>query len=199
MSSSALLSLGLIEHGNGLGRLDEDNNDLGSSKQNSLTHLTRPPEYVKWNGVPSESRRFSILQTESTVAATINIVASTKCLPGQTRFPNPNTDASVVSSRGVPFGLRNRSGLKTSGSGYTSGSRVIALRTVGKYRRDSLNTSYQIFPINQAPSQTRISKFFEKLVRPYLAPFGMKSPSYTRSSVAACGTSVKNIICMLLT
>lgn len=133
-STSALLSLGLMEHGNGLGRLYKDNNDLGSSKQNSLTHLTRPPEYVKLNGEPSEPPRLSILQTESTVVATINIVVSTKCLPGQTRFPNPNTDVNVASSRGVPFGLRNRPGLKTSGSGYTSGSRVIALRTVGKYR-----------------------------------------------------------------
>ena len=32
-SSSALLSLGLMEHGNGLGRLYKDNNDLGSSEQ----------------------------------------------------------------------------------------------------------------------------------------------------------------------
>jgi phage-related tail fiber protein len=137
ISSSALLSLGLIEHGNGLGRLDKTISLPGSSNKNRSTHLTRPPEYVNSNGVPSESRRFSIWKTESTVAATINSVASAKCLPGQSRFPNPNIDPSVTSSRKVPFGLRNRSGLKTSGSGYTSGSRVIALRSeraVGRYR-----------------------------------------------------------------
>jgi hypothetical protein len=48
---------------------------------------------------------------------------------------------------------------------------------------DSLNTSYQIFPINQAPSQILISKPTRAVI--FLAPFGMNSPLYTRSSVAA--------------
>jgi hypothetical protein len=97
-------------------------------------HLASPPEYVKLNGTPSESLLF--LDTENrersdSVAATIKQLAAKQCLPGQTHFPKPDTDSSVLSSRTVPFGLMNFSGLKTSGSGYTSGPCVMALRTVG--------------------------------------------------------------------
>lgn len=38
------------------------------------------------------------------------------------RIPYPNADNSTGSSRDVPSWLRNRSGLKPSGSGYTTGS-----------------------------------------------------------------------------
>jgi hypothetical protein len=69
-----------------------------------------------------------MLKTESKDATTINNVASTKCLPGQMRFPNPNAEAIMGSSRMLPSELRNRSGLKTSGSGYKVGSCRIALK-----------------------------------------------------------------------
>jgi hypothetical protein len=65
---------------------------------------------------------FLMLKTESKEAITINIIASAKCLPGQIRFPNPNTDVTNASPRKLPSGLMNRSGLKESGSGYVAGS-----------------------------------------------------------------------------
>ena len=62
------------------------------------------------------------MKTESKEATAINIVASAKCLPGQIRLPIPNADVSTGSSRKLPSGLMNRSGLKESGSGYVVGS-----------------------------------------------------------------------------
>jgi hypothetical protein len=63
-----------------------------------------------------------MLKEDSKEATTINIVASAKCLPGQIRFPNPHSDDNTGSSRTLPSGLMNRSGLKESGSGYVAGS-----------------------------------------------------------------------------
>src|SRR5258708_9955962 len=77
--------------------------------------------------LPSVRFTCSTLKTEKRDATTINNVASTKCLPGQTRFPYPNAVAQVESSRTLPSELRNRFGLKTSGSEYTAGSCKIAL------------------------------------------------------------------------
>src|SRR6266850_26312 len=133
---------------------------LSTSKENIEPHLTRPPEYVYSKGPSPESRRFSMRKTDSTVTEKINNVASTKYFPGQMRFPNPKTDGSVESSRKVPSGVRNRSGLNTSGSGYTSGSCRIALKTMWIIitTKDCVNTSYHIFPITQAPSQTCVSE-----------------------------------------
>jgi hypothetical protein len=56
-------------------------------------------------------------KTENKDAIEINNVASAKCLPGQIRFPNPNTDVRTGSSSKVPSEFKNRSGLNTSGSG----------------------------------------------------------------------------------
>src|SRR5580692_2501755 len=57
----------------------------------------------------------------------MNSVASANCLPGQIRFPYPNPDTNIGSLSKFPSGLRNRSGLNTSGSGYMTGSCKIAL------------------------------------------------------------------------
>jgi len=71
---------------------------------------------------------FSISKTESEdVIMMMNNKESTKCLPGQTRFPNPNADVNTGSSRTLPSGFRNCSGLKESGSGYMTGSYRSAL------------------------------------------------------------------------
>jgi len=106
MSSSAALSLGMIEQRKECGR------------------VIPVPTY----GYPSDplSFPFSKWKTESKDATTMNNVSSTKCRPGQIRFPNPNADANTGSSRKLPSGLRNRSGLKESGSGYITGSCRIA-------------------------------------------------------------------------
>jgi len=58
-----------------------------------------------------------MVKIESKEAININNDASTKCLPGQIRFPNPNTDIKVGSSRKLPSAFKNRSGLKIYGSG----------------------------------------------------------------------------------
>ena len=84
--------------------------------------LARNNIHLMINGEYLYSRFFSwpscsIRKTESKDTAYINSVASTKCLPGQIRFPYPNADVTRGSSRKLPSGLRNRSGLKTSGSG----------------------------------------------------------------------------------
>ena len=65
---------------------------------------------------------FLMLKTERKEAITMNIMASAKCLPGQIRFPNPNIVDTTGSSRKLPSELMNRSGLKESGSGNTTGS-----------------------------------------------------------------------------
>ena len=93
------------------------------------------PVYVYSKGWPLVSSPFSILKTDSRDATVINSVASTKCLPGHIRFPYPNPDTSTGSSSRVPSILRNRSGLKTSGSGYLPGSCKIALEKVEASRR----------------------------------------------------------------
>lgn len=72
----------------------------------------------------------SILNTESKDAITMNSVESTKCFPGQIRFPNPNVDDNTGSSRTLPSAFRKRSGLKESGSGYMAGSCKTALKIV---------------------------------------------------------------------
>jgi hypothetical protein len=76
------------------------------------------PVHEKSEGMSWVSLALAMLKTESKDATAINNVASTKCLPGHMRFPNPNAEVRVGSSRKLPSGLRNRSGLKTSGSGY---------------------------------------------------------------------------------
>jgi hypothetical protein len=58
-----------------------------------------------------------MLKTENKDAIEINSVVSTKCLPGQIRFPNPNAEVRTGSSSKLPSGFRNRSGLNKSGSG----------------------------------------------------------------------------------
>ncbi len=62
------------------------------------------------------------VETERKEATAMKIMASAKCLPGQIRFPNPNIVDTTGSSRKLPSGLMNRSGLKESGSGYMIGS-----------------------------------------------------------------------------
>ena len=80
-------------------------------------YLNAAPEYL-YSDCPSLLPwGFSTQKTESKDATNINNVLSTRCLPGQIRFPNPKADDSRGSSRRLPSGLRNRSGLKASGSG----------------------------------------------------------------------------------
>ena len=95
-----------------------------------LANLMIWPVYVYSKGRPLASSPFSTLKTDNRDATVINSVASTTCLPGHDRFPYPNAATSTGSSSRLPSGLRNRSGLKTSGSGYLSGSCKIALQTV---------------------------------------------------------------------
>jgi hypothetical protein len=93
-------------------------------------------------------------KTENKDAATIKNVASTKCLPGQIRLPNPNSDTKTGSSRKLPSAFRNRSGLKISGSGYKTGLCKIALKKCSRYLRTmgSLkNITHHAFPIANAP------------------------------------------------
>ena len=76
---------------------------------------------------PFLSLAFVTLNTDNTEAVTTKSSASTKCRPGHIRLPAPNASESVGSSRNVPSSSRNRSGLNSSGSGYSSGSCRIAL------------------------------------------------------------------------
>ena len=77
---------------------------------------------------------FLMLKTERKEAITMNIEASTKNLPGQIRFPNPNIVDTTASSRKLPSELMDRSGLKDSGSGNTFGSWRIDLQNVEAMR-----------------------------------------------------------------
>ena len=77
--------------------------------------------------------------------------ASTKCLPGQTRLPNPNAEVNTGSSRKLPSALMNRSGLKVSGSGYMAGSCKIALQVIEAELKGKQESSYHEFPITIAP------------------------------------------------
>ena len=85
-------------------------------------HLTAAPVYGYVSGPSLVSLPVLMSKTERKEAIAINIMASAKCLPGQIRFPNPNTVDITGSSRKLPSGLMNRSGLKESGSGNTVGS-----------------------------------------------------------------------------
>jgi hypothetical protein len=71
---------------------------------------------------------FLISKTESIDAITMNSSMSTKNLPGQIRFPAPNANVTVGSSRKLPSALMNRSGINTSGSGYAVESCKIPLK-----------------------------------------------------------------------
>jgi len=94
---------------------------------------------------------FSILKTESKDAMTMNKVESTKYLPGQIRLPNPYVDDNTGSSRKLPSALRNRSGLKASGSGYMAGSCKIALKIVEAKSNMICQISHHAFPMIMAP------------------------------------------------
>lgn len=133
ISSSAFLSLGTNEHENGLGPLEEvrqNNRRSVALLGEQDTYVMLVPVNVYSSGLPSARFTPSILKTEMMDAMTINIVVSTKCLPGQIRFPYPNADTQVESSRMLPSELMNRLGLKASGSEYTAGSCKIALRKI---------------------------------------------------------------------
>jgi hypothetical protein len=111
-----------------------------------------------------------MLKTENKEATAMNSVASTKCLPGQILFPNPNVDIRTGSSRKLPSAFRNRSGLKISGSGYRAGSCNIALKitqaNVGTIRK---NIVYHAFPITTAPGMyawVNSSRFFIQAIVP---------------------------------
>jgi len=99
-----------------------------------------------------EASPFSTLKTDNRDATVINSVASAKCLPGHTRFPYPNADMRMGSSSRLPSGLRNRSGLKASGSGYLAGLCRIALQTVEINSRE-VETTHHAFPITIAPGK----------------------------------------------
>jgi hypothetical protein len=64
-----------------------------------MTHFKPLPVYGYESGPTSVPLPFSMLKTESKEAIAINKEASAKCLPGQVRFPNPNTDVNSGSSR----------------------------------------------------------------------------------------------------
>jgi hypothetical protein len=120
-----------------------------------------------------------MLKTENKDAAVINNVASLKYLPGQIRLPYPNADANTGSSRELPSGLRNRSGLKTSGSGYMEGSCKIALYIVGASSLRNLMTiktmtTHQVFPITNAPDIACVNKHENWFEGRTCAPLGMK-------------------------
>ena len=80
------------------------------------------PVYGYISDPSSVSLPFSMLKTERKEATTINIMTSAKCLPGQILFLNPHIEDTTESSRKLPSGLMNHSGLKESGSGNTTGS-----------------------------------------------------------------------------
>ena len=102
---------------------------------------------------------FSILKTESKDAITMNKVESTKYLPGQIRLPNPYVDDNTGSSRKLPSALRNRSGLKASGSGYMVGLCKIALRIVEAKSNRIRQISHHAFPTIIAPGNVgRVSE-----------------------------------------
>jgi hypothetical protein len=104
------------------------NRDSKAANNMRRLYLMPPPVNGYERGPPSVPLPFSTLKTENKEATTMNNVEPTKCLPGQTRFPNPNVDVKTGSSRRLPSALRNRSGLKASGSGYVVGSCKIALK-----------------------------------------------------------------------
>jgi len=95
----------------------------------------------------------------------MNNAESTRCLPGQIRFPNPNADVNTGSSRKLPSGFRNRSGLKESGSGYISGSRRIALQSVRVKLYEIGRISYHVFPITTEPDNMARSSMKERYVK----------------------------------
>ena len=97
-----------------------------------------------------------IKKTDNMDATTMNNVDSAKSLPGQIRFPYPNADINVGSSRTVPSRSRNRSGLKTSGSGYLAGLRKIALEELKLRLKSTERTAHHEFGTTIAPSKTSI-------------------------------------------
>jgi hypothetical protein len=114
-----------MEQVKGHGALNSNSSQLSESlyhQRNAMAHFKVSPVVGYISGPPSMLFFFLILKAESKEATAINNVASAKCLPGQIRFPYPNADVNTGSSRKVPFGLMNRSGLKISGSGYMTGS-----------------------------------------------------------------------------
>ena|SRR6266404_2253517 len=132
MSSSAFLSLGVMEQVNGHGTLRRKESSFSSPRLSCTTnatrisHLTPLPVNGYFSSPPSVPSPL-MLKTERKQATMIKIRASAKCLPGQIRFPNPNIVVNTGSSRALPSGLMNRSGLKESGSGYLTGSWRTAL------------------------------------------------------------------------
>jgi len=96
------------------------------------THMTIPLWAVTaaLTGISWSFSSFAFItsNTERTDEAIMKIVAETQWRPGHILLPTPNTNESVGSSRTLPFSLRKRSGLNSSGSGYISGSWRIALK-----------------------------------------------------------------------
>ena len=127
ISFSAFLSRGMMEHVKGRGRLAKripSGQSLfpTSLKRSQILNLMESPVngYISFS--PSVPSPFLISKTESMDAITINVMVSAKCLPGQIRFPSPKKDAKTGSSRKLPSGFMNRSGLNESGLGYKFGS-----------------------------------------------------------------------------
>ena len=92
-----------------------------------------------------------MLKTENKEAATMKIVISAKCLPGHIRLPYPNADGISESSRKLPSLSKNRSGLKASGSGYTTGSCKIDLEPVNPIHGRLTQLSHHEFASTIAP------------------------------------------------
>jgi hypothetical protein len=122
MSSSALLSLEVMEQVKGYGTLGR------KSQHSTLPSLLHNQQDVM--SVPYAAAREWVLIGSSISAVAFDVengekrgnndkknTASAKCLPGQIRFPSPNIVDNTGSSRALPSELMNRSGLKESGSG----------------------------------------------------------------------------------
>jgi hypothetical protein len=176
--SSAALSLGKIEQRKECGRLKSNRQHHALSSAQQLRKRRPYVMPVPTYGYPSDPLSFPFLKlkTESKDATTMNNVSSTKCRPGQIHLPNPNADANTGSSRKLPSGLRNRSGLKESGSGYITGSCRIALQLVeAKPEKDMADVAPHI--AYDYRTWKWIGQYEERDTPQANKPLGIKKPS----------------------
>ena len=134
----------------------------------------------------------------STHATKMNNVASAKYLPGQIlmtvqylpvylwtretayRRPNPKiTPVGSITFVPDPPSVKNRSGRNLSGSGYRSGSCVIALSTV---------------LLSEDPLETRARRTYHELTK-IVVPSGIKYPPYSSSAILQWATPRGTALC----
>jgi hypothetical protein len=165
INSSARLSLGLIEHGNGFGRLG------GKTITISLL-LYVPPTKKKPFNAPHETTRVREIKRGTLLRVTPLFNTENR---EHSRGHNEQRRIDVVPPRAdalskpkhrcqcdivpqCPVRIEKSLGLEDLGLRKYIRVTCYCPARMRRRHKDSLNTSYQIFPINQAPGQISISK-----------------------------------------